>query len=509
EKDFYFVAVPNATMQPKIASQILRKKNAPEEGSIGAAVILPDENLLLPVLHALDDDLEDFNITMGLSLRNATLYTLLNLLFDLQQTTALEEKFKPKNVKFNHRTLVKILTHPFIRQYEMLFLEEKRKKPAEQLTLFDAKAVVEEEKNEGDIPKNFIRHTLDRIAESQSVFLSPKELFELSGNHKLFRVLFTPWLQQPRNAVRCFYELIDLLREVYKNYKNAIETEYLYLFFTFVQRLENILQQRENQDATEQITMRSFRLFLNELFRQTRIPFGGEPAGSVQIMGMLETRTLDFDTVIILSCNEGTLPQPKKHNSIIPFDALQQFGLPTYQAQEATVSYHFYRLLQRAKKVYFLYLLPSETYGADEKSRFLHQIENELVKLNPHIHIHYQQVINKPSPLPAELPPMEIPKTEALLEQIRKNLQYGISPSQINTFVSCTMQYYFSYLVRVREEEDFEETIDHQKFGTMVHKTLEEIAAELSANKQAITAEALQAVIPTLAKRLRTIFERD
>jgi CRISPR/Cas system-associated exonuclease Cas4 (RecB family) len=525
KKDFYYVAVPNATMQPKIATQIFRQfktenpenKTSSEQTSTQpltgkTAIVLPDENLLLPILNTLDEDIEDFNITMGLALRNSTLYTLLNLLFELQMTTALWDKEKDI-FKFNHRSIVRVLTHPFIRQYESLFLEERKIPQTEngQLALFESntKAVTETETNTEtqEKDKNFIRNTINEIAENQYVFLTPEQLFELSENHLLFRILFSPWKDNPRLALNCFQELIDLLREVYKSQKNAIETEYLFLFYTFVQRLEQIITQREN--LNDDLSMRSFRLFLNELFKQTKIPFGGEPDGNLQIMGMLETRTLDFDNVIFLSCNEKTLPQAKHQNSLIPFDAQIQFGLPGYQVQEATIAYHFYRLLQRAKNVWFLYLLPSETYGAGEKSRFLHQIESELMRVNPNIRLHEVVVQNKTIAMSYEPQSLKIEKTDFLLNKIKENFAKGVSPSQLNSYVNCTLQYYFNTVLRVREDRQHDATMDNDTFGTMVHTTLEEIAGELALTDKMISSDALQSTIPGMADRIKAVFARD
>jgi ATP-dependent helicase/nuclease subunit B len=500
-KDFHFIGVPNASMQSKVASQIFRQTRreiSVADPSLRTAVVLPDENLLLPVLHALDEDLDDFNITMGLSVRNSALYSLINLLFEVQQMTAVETGNNGSRLwKFNCRSLTKVLTHPFIRQYEMLFLNEKNT----QATIF------EEEK----LPKNFIRHTLRQIQEHQWIYISPDKLFELSNQHDLFKTLFKPWTGKPENALRCFYQLIDLLRDVYKNQKDAIETEYLFLFYTFVQRLENIvrLSQSQSQPDSEPLTLRSFRLFLNELFRQTKIPFGGEPEGGLQIMGMLETRTLDFERVIFLSCNEGTFPQPKRQNSLIPFDANREFGMPTYQAQEATISYHFYRLLQRADEVYFLHVLPSDTYGAGEKSRFLQQIENELIQLNPNIRLHHSTAVSPEMPEEDEPVTLRVEKNAAVLQKIKEVLERGVTPSQLNLYAECTLKYYFSTVAKVREAEEADPTLGAGMFGQMVHKTLEEIDRELTENKKTIEAEEVRSVIPQLSQRLKVIFERD
>ena len=147
--------------------------------------------------------------------------------------------------------------------------------------------------------------------------------------------------------------LIDLLKQVYLHEHGAIEAEYLYLFYTLVRQLDSAFDCR-----VQRLSVRSFRRFLYEQMRGTRLPFAGEPLAQVQIMGLLETRALDFDHVIILSCNENALPAPKRQTSLFPYDVLAEFKLPTYADAEATAAYNFWRLLQRAGRVDLVHVLP-------------------------------------------------------------------------------------------------------------------------------------------------------
>jgi hypothetical protein len=502
QKDFYMIGVLNASMQGKVASQIylnLQKEEASNTAEAAAytdrgmtAIVLPDENLLMSVLQSLDPAVEDFNITMGLSLRSSSLFTLVNLLFELQYLTLSGAGGQKKSAKFNHRHVVKVLTHPFIKQYEQLFLQSPADEP------------------EAEAGKtNYIRRTLSYITEFNKVFLSPEELQSLGNYEALFRVLFTPWNGEARKALRCFYDLTDVLREVYKVHKDAIETEYLFRFYTIIKRLDTILQERETQAGAEPLSLRSFKLFLYELFKQNKIPFSGEPVSQLQIMGMLETRTLDFENVIILSANEKVLPGVKKQNSLIPLDISLQFGLPNYRSQEATISYHFYRLLQRARRVYFLHVLPSETYSAGEKSRFLHQIEHELARQNPLIRIHHQTVkLPDNISVPPELP-LQVSKSAALLEHMSREIARGISPTQLNTYVTCSLRYYYSYLSNLKEEEEVQESMNAGTFGNLVHKTLEEIDHELAALGKPVQKEDLRQMLKTVPGRVHRIYSES
>ncbi len=334
EKNITVYGVPNATLQTKIAgalySEMLSKDDP--ENPIPTAIVLADEELLQPMLYSLGEDVNDFNITMGLSLRSSMLYTLIDSIFELQMNVAEMKNEAGKTFKisrFNHKNISKVLNHPFIRHYEHIVLRRPRVQGStepDELTI--------------------IQKTLREINYSNRVFLSTKELLEISDDHPLFRTLFTYWKKDDsEQIIQSFYDLIDQLREVYKDYKNALETEYLYLFYTLLKQFEQTIAQRP-----EPLTLYTLRSFLFDLIRNTRIPFSGEPVSALQILGMLETRALDFERVIVLSLNEGKLPQAKRQNSLIPFDIAREVGLPTHLHQEAVMSYHFYRLLQRAKK---------------------------------------------------------------------------------------------------------------------------------------------------------------
>ncbi|MHA4738859.1 PD-(D/E)XK nuclease family protein [Dyadobacter sp. MSC1_007] len=450
-KHITIYGVPNATLQTKVAGE-LYKQSLSDPSDSPTAIVLADENLLLPMLYSLDEAVSDLNVTMGLSMRNSLLYTLIDGIFELQQNV-IEFRSKTgkmvKIPKFGHKSIDKILNHPFIRHYEHVALTP----------LEDGQTI--------------IQRTLREITEGNQVFLSSEELVALGDNHPLFHILFRHW--QKNNAqqvIRTFYQLIELLREVYKDYKNALETEYLYLFYTLLKQFEQTIEER-----SELITLRTLRSFMFELIRQTRIPFSGEPVSNLQIMGLLETRALDFDRIIILSVNEGILPQAKRQNSLIPFDAAQAVGLPTHQHQEAVMSYHFYRLLQRASEVHILYTSTNDAPGGGEKSRFLRQIEYELAQYNPAIEIENKTVVFE-SKKSQELEEV-VHKDDALIAAIRSYLKNkGIYPTHLNEFIRCSMQFYLKHIVGVKEKEEVEEELGMDKIGTWLHASLERLDIE-------------------------------
>ncbi len=480
EKEIHFYAVPNASMQTKVAGDIYSDwLHSGRGGSDNrpVAVILADENMLVPMLYALDEEVTDLNVTMGLGLKNSLLFTLIDALFELQFTVAEFKSKEGKDIKipkFNHRTIQKVLNHPFIRRYEFLILQNREAK-------------------ESSIIQKTIRH----IEEHNLVYLDEKQMMELGEHHLLFNVLFKRWPNNPQKIILNFYALIDLLREVYRDTQNAIETEYLYLFFTLLKQLETTLA----GENVEKLTLRTFRAFLYELIRQTRIPFNGEPLSALQVMGMLETRTLDFERVIILSMNEGVLPATKRQNSLIPFDIAREVGLPIYSDQDAVMSYHFFRLLQRAEDIRLVYVTDTNTYNGGEESRFLKQIEHELLPMSKdNIKLHKHLVMFRPEQY--EKPEIQkdtewiVPKNDEIIGFIKKQLSSkGLYATHLNQYLSCSLQYYFNRVADVSEDEEVEERMGTAEFGSWIHKVLERIDEEFLMDGVEISEAEIKAVM--------------
>lgn len=446
EKEINVIGVANSSMQGKLAGQLLQQIREKEKHA-QVAIILPDETLLLPVLHSIPEEVPNYNVTMGLSFKGTPLFNLIDLLFDVHLTgvTQLQETGY-KVYQYHHLSVTKLLSHPFIRRYE-LFLNDQ----------------LEQARHHG-----IIQRVLDKIVQENKVLITAQELLELGDHHPLFETLFRTW-GDCDDIITAMYSLIDLLTEVYRHGRNSIETEYLYIFYTLVKRLDTIFDCRE-----QKIGVRSFRKFLYELISQTRLPFSGEPISDVQIMGMLETRALDFENLIILSVNENVLPAPKRHNSLMPYDVLKEFGLPTYAENEGAMAYNFYRLLQRAKRINLLYVLPSDTYGSGEKSRFILQLQNDLVLNNPNIRFNDLTAAVDQQQTKKYDEDLIIHKDSATLEQIKRDLKRGLYPSSLNTYINCSLKYYFSRIAKMQEVDEVEEQLDAAQFGTLVHQVLED-----------------------------------
>lgn len=463
----------------------------PAAHSPKTAVVLADETLLVPVLYALDESVKDLNVTMGLSLRNSLLFTLVDGLFEMQRTV---HEFRTRDgrdlriPKFHHKHVIKILNHPFVRQYERI-----------------RGLMSPDEVNE--LPKPLFSWIVEKIVSEQRAYLTEAEMLELGQHDPLVTVLFTRWPNdQPRRVIELLYDLIDQLRAVYRETQDAIEIEYLYLFYTLLKQLETTLEREQGKEGAMQVTLRSFRQFLYELIRQTTIPFTSEGNSHIQVMGMLETRGLDFDRVIILSANEGILPQTRKLNSLIPFDisTAPDIKLPTYREQEAVMAYHFYRLLQRAKDITLLYTTSPDAYGMGkgERSRYIRQLEYELIPRSGQIKLTYPAVrIGKSYDRPPINTDWQIAKTGKVMESLLHNLtEKGLYPTALNQFVDCTLKYYFARVVGVGEEDDLEEKMGVAEFGSWLHLALETLDKDFRMLNKPVTEDIVQEVLETTFK---------
>lgn len=445
EKTIHVYGVPNATLQTRVAGRIYREIRERNSNPGLTAIVLADETLLTPMLYALDDSVSDVNVTMGLPLRNSMIYTLADAIFELQQHISPQ---KSKTLKYNYRFVVKVLSHPFLRQYGKILKEEQG--------------------------RDFVEALVSEIKNNNLVYLSQAHLFNASGGDPsggdpLMKCLFTPWAEEDSDVIiGSFYELIDLLRKVYRHYESPAEQEYLYLFYTLLGKFEHTLKGREKD-----LNIQTVRQLLFELINQNKIPFSGEPVSDLQIIGLLETRALDFERVIILSVNEGILPSPKRQNSLIPFDIAREAGLPTHEHQEALSAYYFYRLLQRAEEVHLLYVNTGDAMGGGEKSRFLLQLENEWPGYNSKIKIVNQSV----EWAAGTLQPggnLELAKDRLVKSQITSYLtDRGLYPTHIHTLLNSPFDFYLKHVLRLEEDRETEETLGMDKLGSWLHNAFE------------------------------------
>jgi CRISPR/Cas system-associated exonuclease Cas4 (RecB family) len=253
-----------------------------------------------------------------------------------------------------------------------------------------------------------------------------------------------------------------------------LEREYFFHFHKVLTRLDEILSLQSSD-----VSMDTFSKLFRQVARAVKIPFSGEPLKGLQIMGVLETRNLDFENVIILSMNEGSFPDTTQKGSFIPFNIRRAFGLPTFQQQDAIYSYLFYRLIQRAKNVRFYYNTQAEFGQSGEISRFVRQLEIE----SPH-KVNHATVTQPIKPRAAK--EIEIGKDDhiiSLLERYTGNGGSAFAPSAISTYLSCSLQFYYKYVANIYEEKEVQEQLDPAMFGNVLHKTMELLYEDATAKR--------------------------
>ncbi len=453
EKEINIIGIPKNIGQAKICGNILSNNEFIGDKIAQTAITLADENLLMPVLNSIPDSIKEMNITMGLPLQLTPLADLFDSIFVMHDNaTKLSKARTAKVEKFYLRDILKIIQHSFISGFsEVLF------------------GITGEELN--SVKQDLIK--------SNNVFFAQDEIIKYfslchnQGKHTL-NEFFSGW-DKPASALENFARLISAIKESLIKQKQKtsndykVELEYLYNFSLIIKRLKEL---SEEYSAIK--TNRSLRLIFKQIVRSSNIPFFGEPLKGLQIMGVLETRTLDFENLIMLSVNEDIIPKAKNQNSFIPFEIKRIFKLPTYKDRNAVYAYHFYRLLQRSKNIYLLYNTESDTLGGGEKSRFIHQIIHEFTKYNPKIRITEKILAISPNKEKTETS-IQIRKTKDVIDKIRKKADSGFSASSLNTYINCPLQFYFRDIAKIKEIENIEETIDSATLGNVIHKVLKEL----------------------------------
>ncbi|HEX8516016.1 MAG TPA: PD-(D/E)XK nuclease family protein [Bacteroidia bacterium] len=451
KKNITIIGAAKNVAQAKVAGSLVTKFEKEQGHLQNTALVLADENLLFPVLHSLPGNLQDINVTMGYPLKNTPVAGYFDLVFNLHENAQKIAGGKA-NYSFYHTDLIKLLEHP----YTSLALASREKRLS-------------------------VKPVVDIIRRKNIVFAAGTTIARLftdrPSEYGVLQPLFTHW-RSAADALACIQYVIEILKngiiaqQNTNENKSSLELEYLFAYTKIVKRIQVLMA-----DYPESIEdVKTLHSILNQIVRSSTLPFYGEPLMGLQVMGMLETRTLDFENVILLSCNEDILPSGKAVNSFIPFELKRHFGLPTYSDKDAIFAYHFYRLLQRAENIYLLYNTESDALGSGEKSRFLTQLIYELPRINPNITI-TEQLLSIPVKAENQGPLMTIEKSPLILQRIleRGKSEFGFSPSLLNKYRNCSVQFYFHGVARLKEADEVEETIGADVLGNVIHGVLEEL----------------------------------
>jgi len=451
------IGIPSAVGQAKYIHSILNSFTedgiiTKPEDALKTAVILPDENLLLPTLYSIPEDIDKINVTMGYSLSNSSISGLMNHIFEIQRNVrSIDGK-----IGFYFRSVLPILNHKYI----IGIVGEQ----ARQLRL--------------------------KINQNNKIIVPIDEL----DIHPILKLIFTPierWTDISEYLKRILAQLQASLF-VQKNNDDLfpdsrsvdMEREFVIEYYKTINKMNESLK-----DAQTEILVDTYFKLLKKLVLGISVPFTGEPLSGLQIMGVLETRALDFENLIILSMNEGIFPLKKATNSFIPYNLRKGFGLPTYEHQDSIFSYHFYRLINRAKRIYLLYDTRTDGLQTGEVSRYFHQLK--------HIYFNTFDIRER-------LATYEVSSTESLSISVKKEPhilkkldsfltgERSLSASAINMYLDCPLQFYFSVVEGVTEEEEISETIEADTFGSIFHSIMEWLYDRFEG--QTITADLLKSI---------------
>lgn len=426
------IGTANPSAQVFIALDTIRKWQAAHGTDEQVALVLADEGLLDQVLLFIGEFKDRLNITMGYSLKKTAIFSWMSAWFKIKKMFA-----------------------------------------------------------DGRIPmaqfRAFMAHPLSQYLQTSEL---KKGLADFSEKHKLYAVstdLATFFASEPvwkrvfqggdfNNLLVDFQFIADKMLRSIPAKEWDEDTQAISQVISVLETIQKSLA------GQEPISVKSGSLLLTQMVQQQKLTFEGAENRSLHVMGLLETRTLDFDRVIILSLNEGSLPGTRKRESLIPLDiaSMSTFDLPTFTQADAVASYHFHRLLQRPSEVHLLYVMPSEKSSVKEMSRFIKQLQFDWKTKNPALDWHEPMIQFSKSTAGEVVGDTRIEKTADILNQIKSNLAgRGLSPSSIAMFSTCSLKYYYSQVLNLRKDKEAEDEMGADVFGTWVHKVLEIVDVEI------------------------------
>ncbi len=425
KKNIQVVGVPKNVSQAKYVGNIIEKINPNDIKN--TAIVLGDETLLNPLINAIPQNISTINITMGYQLKNTPFASFFIDYLELYLNKNAQGWFHKSLLSFLSQPNTKILLHN---------------------------------------GKNLSTTISETIKVRNWSHISAEKIFNIvksqSENAKL---LFTDKTLTPHKFVEKCHRIIKQLKSKYQEDDNHLALEYLYRFHTLFNQIQELI------DKYTFITdLKSLRSLFKEALSSEILDFVGDPIEGLQIMGMLESRNLDFETVIITSVNEGILPSGKSNNSFIPIDLKLSHGLPIYKEKDAVYTYHFYRLIQRAKNIYIIYNTEPDVLEGGEKSRLISQL---LTDENRSPDVIEKIAVPKITPTIKILETIQ--KDDVLLKLIKKHAEKGFSPSSLSNYIRNPLDFYKNNLLKIDTKLIVEETVAANTFGTIVHDTLEEI----------------------------------
>ncbi|MEN9743649.1 MAG: hypothetical protein RLZZ65_1454 [Bacteroidota bacterium] len=425
-------------------------------------VLLADETLVHAAIRHIPKVVGKANITLGLPLEQTPIRTWVDLCFQLQ-----ENKLKFKTKALYYKDFQRFCHHAFT----SLALDQRA-----QQELSSAE-------------KQTVKYN--------RVFQNVAQLPLNGAAKQLLTLLDTSWAQDWFSALQNIRKINALLMELIPT-SNDFEHTALLTFEQSCRQFEAIVA-----DGLPQMTLGSFKKLFYQHWTKAHLAYLGNPTDGLQITGLLETRLLDFEKVYVLGMNEGKLPPTNPIQSIIPMDLRSAFGLPGNRDKQGIFAQHFYRLLHEARQLTFTYTSASEVLGSSERSRYLLQLEMEWLQQNENIK--WEEYKYQISSENAENTQIELVKTPAIIERIKQYLSQSVSASALKKYLNCPLDYYYRYIVEFGEEDEVEEDLANNSFGSIIHSCLEELFtpyAQRDKNGQAVVPKPGPVTEKAIAKML-------
>ncbi|MFO7933911.1 MAG: PD-(D/E)XK nuclease family protein [Bacteroidales bacterium] len=448
DKPIRILELPTDVLQAKMVHRILEVEGGAGNGDCtDTAVILCDEDLLMPVVMSLPPAFEEINVTMGYPMTHAPVYSFTDQLITLQDNIRISRKGR---VHFYHRDVASILSHPCMR-----------------------------------IPGSTPGHGLLREIAARNMMYVDESLFPGELEKMIFRKM-----GEGAELIGYFRQIYQQLLEMQTGREDRmhqdLDREFIFQVLIHLNKLETLIRSRPHLSG--ETLIRLFRKILVSM----RVPFEGEPLSGLQVMGILETRLLDFRHVIFLSMNEEIMPRSHPGHSFIPYALRAGYGMPVREDMDAIYAYYFYRLMQRAEKVDLIFNSRSEGVRSGEMSRYLTQLKYErgISVIRPELEVRAR-----------EIPPLEIEHTkraETALARYLEGSEEGkyLSPSAINTYIDCPLKFYLRYIAGIGEQDEVKEEVDAAGFGTVVHESICHLYTGIAREeKTMITARELESLL--------------
>ena len=450
-KEVHYIASSTENAQARYLPQWIRNNlTTPEKET---AVVLCNEALLQPVLHSLPAEVKHVNITMGFPLSQTPVYSFLITLLELHT-----HGFNFKSGRYTFQSVVTLLKHPYTRQ------------------LTGQAELLEKE-----------------LTRNNRFYPLPGEL----GKDEFLTQLFTPLSGNLNLCIR----LSETLQQVASIYQantsgtedtdafNQLYRESLFKAYTTINRFRTLIEKDELTVQSE-----TFRRLLVKVLSTTNIPFHGEPAIGMQVMGVLETRNLDFRHLVLLSVNEGQLPKSGGDSSFIPYNLRKAFGMTTIEHKIAVYAYYFYRLLQRAERITLIYNTSSDGLNRGEWSRFMLQFLIEWPHPITRQFLEAGQSPQGTSSITVEKTPDVMRRMQSLFD-VRANPKAKFSPSALNYYLDCPLKFYYRYVAGLSAPDEVSAEIDSATFGSIFHYAAEHIYKDLTTHGKVINKEALETLL--------------